>query len=752
MARYPLVRQNDQSDCGAAALATVALYHRLPVALETMRDLTGTDRIGTDLLALLDAAERLGFSVQGVEGEYEALDEVPLPAVAHIYNDDGEGHFIVLYKVRQKWVIIADPAHDGVEKLSREEFCRRWSGYLLLLTPDQPLHRPDGHDMTANPWRRFLRLLRGQLSILAEAFVCAIMLTLLGVTIALFIQHLVDSVLVRNESRLLNALGVGMLLVVLVRALFGALREYLLGYVGRKIDLGLVAAYNRHVLGLPMRFFETRQVGEILSRMHDTAKVREAISGTTLTVIVDATVVLMSLGILFCYDWQLALVAAAFAPLLVLSAIVHHPGVRRKSREAMEHSARFSAHMVEDVSGVETIKAFCAERARLERGEARLVRLVQSMFSLQKFGISMNALGGLVTGSAVIAVLWFGGHRVIASAMTIGQLMFFFSMLGYLLAPLERLSLVNLQIQDASVALDRLYQILELAGEPSGGPGQAKFGGLREGIVLKNVSFRYGSREDVLKEVDLTIPAGKTVAIVGESGSGKSTLLKLLMGFYQPTEGRLLVDGIDISDIQLSTLRSRIGVVSQEPFIFSGTVAENIALGRPGASLDEIAQAARSAGLEEFVAKLPQRYETVIGERGANLSGGQRQRLAIARALLRQPDVLIFDEATSHLDTTAEHAIQESLEGILSSRTAVLVAHRLSTIRRADLIYVLRTGRVVEQGTHEELMRLEGHYAGFWNAQTNVATDSERPTRPAVTLGVKGNPHHPSKVALSGHA
>ena len=560
----------------------------------------------------------------------------------------------------------------------------------------------------------------------------------LGVSTSFFIQHLVDSVLVRHEGRLLNALGVGMVLIVLFRTLFGLLRQYLVAHVGRKVDLALIAGYTRHILGLPLRFFEMRRVGEILSRIDDAAKVREAISGTTLTTVVDGTLVVVLLAVLWLYDARLALVAMAFVPVLVVGVAAHHPAARRRSREAMEEAARLSAHLVEDVSGVETVKAFGAERARAEEGEGHLVALVQANFSLQKLGIGMDTLGMFVTTVAGIVVLWYGGHRVMAGALTIGQLMFFYSLLGYLLEPLQRLASVNLKIQDALVAVDRLYQIMDLEVEPIGDRKKVTFEGVREAIELQDVGFRYGCRGPVLEGLNLRIPAGRTVAIVGESGSGKSTLLKLLMGFYGPTEGRILIDGVDLRDFELASLRGRIGLVAQDPFIFNGTLLENIALGRPGATREEVIAAARTAGLDEFIAGLPERYETVIGERGANLSGGQRQRLAIARALLRRPELLIFDEATSHLDTATERAIQESLQTALAGKTVVLVAHRLSTIKDADLIYVLHRGRVVEEGTHRQLMVREGRYWGLWRAQ---ADDGERPAlRPHGLRPVRERP------------
>ena len=718
------VRQHDQSDCGAAALATVALHYRRPLGLEQLRDLAGTDRIGTNLLGLLQAAERLGFTARGVKGVYEALSQVSLPAIAHIKTEEGLGHFVVLHRVRGHAVVVADPGR-GVRQLSREEFCRRWTGYLLLLVPERQASAAAVRT-PASPWGRFLGLLAPHTSVLLEAFVCALLMTVLGLSSSYFVQHLVDSVLVRGEGRLLNALGIGMILVLLFRSLFGMLRQYLVAHVGRKVDLVLIAGYARHVLTLPLRFFEMRQVGEILSRVNDAAKVREAISGTTLTAVVDATVVVLLLVVLFFYDLPLALMSAAFVPLLVASVMLHHPAVRRLSQDAMESGAQLSAHLVEDVSGVETGKAFGAERARAEEGEDRLIQLIGDIFSLQKLGLSINAAGMFVTTLAGIVILWYGGHRVIAGALTVGQLLFFYTLLGYLLGPLERLASVNLRLQDALVAVDRLYQILDIEVEKLNEVKKAPFRGVRDGLELHDVGFGYGFRAPVLEKVNLRVPAGKTVAILGESGSGKSTLLKLLMGFYPPSEGRITIDGVDLRDFDLESLRRGIGLVSQDPFIFNGTIGDNILLGRPEATQEEAMGAARLAGLEEFITSLPERYETVIGERGANLSGGQRQRLAIARALVRKPDILIFDEATSHLDTATERVIQDNLKTVLTGKTVILVAHRLSTVREADLIYVLHRGRIVEEGSHQQLLAREGWYWKLWRSQRGEAEEVGR--------------------------
>jgi ATP-binding cassette, subfamily C, bacteriocin exporter len=715
--RYTCVRQTDETDCGPAVLATLALHHGRAVSREQLRELTGTDRSGTSLLGLLRAAERLGFVAKAVKASYDGLCAAPLPAVAHVAADGGSGHFVVVHRAGPRGVLVADPAL-GIGKRPRDEFVRSWSGHLLLAAPDPVTAAGADGAAAPGPWHRFLRLLGEHTPLLLEGVFCALLMTLLGLGSSFFVKHLVDSVLVGQETGLLNALGGGMVLVIVFRTLFGALRQYLVAFVGRKVDLSVVAAYGRHVLRLPLAFFEARPSGEVLARVQDASYVREAVSGTTLATLVDGLLVVLLVGVLLLFDFALAAVTLAFVPVLVGAVAAHHAAVRRGSRAAMAAGSRFLAHFVEGVAGVETVKACGAERRRAEEGEERLAAAVNARFALQKVGLRVTSLAGLAAALAGLAVLWYGGHRVLAGALTVGDLMFFSSVVGYLLDPLERLASVNTRVQEALVAVERLYQTLDAPAESTAEPHKVPFTGLCTALELRDVTFRYGHRGDVLSGLTLRIPAGQTVAVVGESGSGKSTLVKLLLGFYAPTGGCIRVDGTDLRDIDLASLRQRIGLVSQDPYVFSGTLRENIALGRPTAPLAEVAAAARAAGLEEFVNDLPERYDTMIGERGVNLSGGQRQRLAIARALLRRPDLLVFDEATSHLDTATERAIQQSLRQELAGRTVVLVAHRLSTVRDADLICVVHHGRVVESGTHDQLIAGRGRYAALWWAQT----------------------------------
>jgi len=714
MARYTVVRQNDRSDCGAAALATLALHHGIRRGLETLRELSATDRDGANLLGLQRAAEALGFSAKAVRTSIDVLPGVPLPAIAHVRNTEGAGHFVVIHQVRRGRVVLADPS-QGLVRMQLDEFAKQWSGHALLAVPTVRLD-PRGIGDSVPPWQRLIDLLRPQQWVLVEATMCALCITLLAIATSYFVQHLVDSVLVRQESKLLNALGIGMVAVVCFRALFNMLRQYLLAHAGRKVHLVLLSGYMRHLLRLPMRFFETRQLGDIMSRMGETARLREAINGAVTSALVDGTVVAGILGILWAYDGPLALATSAVVPIFLVTVALHHGSGRRHVQEVLESNSHLTTHLVEDIAGIETIKLFAAEEPRTVKGEGRILALVQSVFALQTLEIRVQSLAMLVTGLASVAVLWFGGHRVIAGALSVGELLFFYTLLLTVLEPLNRLAMVNLKLQDALVAVDRLFQILDLETERSA-VEKIPFTELKSQIEFRDVGFSYGNRGTLFEALNLKIDAGQTVAVVGESGSGKSTLLKLLLAEYQPSAGQVLLDGVDLRDFSLETLRRRIAVVSQDPYIFNGTIRDNLSLADENASFEEVAAAARAAGLEEFINSLPRRWETHIGERGVNLSGGQRQRLAIARAVLGDPAIVVFDEATSHLDTITEQAIQSGLRSFLAGRTVLVIAHRLSTVQDADRICVLRGGQFVEQGTSHELLAARGLFARLWQAQ-----------------------------------
>jgi ATP-binding cassette, subfamily C, bacteriocin exporter len=727
--RFPLVLQHDATDCGAAALAMIARHYGMNVSIGHIRQWAGVDRQGANLFGLMKAAEKIGFTAKGVKGDWDGLCKVPLPLICHTVNESKFGHFVVVHKIAKNIVHVADPG-CGLVKLTREEFCQRWTGYALLLTPAALKPEPK---KGSSKWAFVRELASPHTGIVAAAVVCSLIMTLLGLGTSFFVQHLVDNILVHSNSKALTFALVGMVLLLLFRALFDVVRSYYLIDVARKVDLALLACYMRHVMHMPMNFFETRRVGEILSRLNDAIKIRQLISGTALTAIVDGTMIVVTSAVMLLTDWRLAIMCLAFAPLIVGTVLLIRKPLAKRQRDLMERSAQLESQLVEDLSGIETIKASGMADRRLLMTESKLVGIAKTILSSGNFGVVLQLSTFLLIGGATLGVLGYGGFRVIDGHLTIGKLMFFYSLTHYLYDPLQRLANVGASLQDAAIAMDRLWEILclELEEPKQEGKRKAKIKTIQSGLRLTNVSFQYGYREEVLKSINLDIPAGKVVALVGESGSGKSTVCKLLAGFYEPTKGTITIDSCNLKDLSVAPWRRRIGYVPQDPHVFSGTIVENIAFGRPRAPMSKIERAAKLAGLTDFIEKLPERYNTMVGERGLNMSGGQRQRLAIARAVLANPQLFIFDEATSHLDTKTERAMQAMLREVMRGRTALIVAHRLSTVRDADIICVLKDGRVAEQGNHCELMMRRGLYWALWCAQTEHEPVAQ--FQPAVT-------------------
>lgn len=710
-------------------LATISKHYKLPISIAKIRDVSRTDLRGTSLLGLSIAAEKIGFQATGVRAQWESFfGEVNFPTIAHVLNDQKLGHFVVLYEVHEDKVLLSDPA-TGIVEWTKEKFLERWRihlsgeegddepyGALLLLTPTSSMYQSE-ELKKGSKWERLWAVMRPRLPIVFEAFLCALLATLLALGTSFFMQVLIDNVLVHEKVSVLNTLAIGMGLLYLFRTGFGVLRQYLLVHLAQKIDLELILQYYGHILKMPIRFFRTRQVGEILSRMNDASKVRALIQGTTLSLLLDMMMFVFAAGVMFYYHATLTFIVLAFLPVFAISVYLLNRPITAVQRKAMEQSAELEAHLVESVSGVATLKSFAAESSARRKTEQKFVKVIKTGFRGAMLGMAASTIGGLVSSFAGLFVLWYGGQQVIEHELSLGQLMFFNSLLGYLLGPMERISEVNVAIQDALIALDRLSETLDL--DPEQKPDAKGYAPekVRGEYAIEGLHFAYGHREPVLKNIDLRIPAGTALALVGESGSGKTTLANLLARFDDPTEGRILLDGVDLRDWDIHALRKAMGVVPQETFLFRGKVRENIALGHSEASLQEIMEAARKAQVHDFLINLPERYESLIGERGVDLSGGQRQRLAIARALLNAPQVLILDEATSNLDSETEAAIQTTLQEIKGGRTTILIAHRLSTVMFADQIAVVHKGEIVEQGTHEQLMRKRGKYFSMWRRQ-----------------------------------
>ena len=703
--RYPALLQLSETDCAAACLSMILRYYGKHVSINRLRDLANVSREGASMYTIAEAAETLGFQTRGIRASYEHLEKVELPAIAH-----WEGfHYTVLYEITPNRVVIADPA-IGLCKLSREEFEKAWSGYLLLFTPTAKIEEVEE---SRTSFGRFLPLLKPYYRLLFEIFLASVLLQLFGLATPIFTQVIVDRVLVHKSTSLLNVLLVGMVLIAVFQSVTAALRYYLLVHTTRRLDLQMVVDFYRHVLSLPMRYFEERKVGDILKRFNENARIRDFLTGRTLGVMLDCLMVSVYIGLMLYYNIKLTILALVFIPGYVILTLVVTPIFKRQFREAFVKGAEADSQMVESVTGVGTVKATAAERRIRWKLEGLFVKSLNVQFRTALWGMGTTSVGNLLQMLNIIFLFWYGAHLVINGELSIGQLVAFNLLAGNITRPI--LNVVDLwrEFQEISVAFERLNDVFDAKPEEDTAKlGLIRMPSIRGHIKFDNVTFRYPTRADknALQNINLEISPGQTVALVGRSGSGKTTFANMLLRLHQPSEGRIFIDGHDLRQVLISSLRSQVGVVPQDVFLFSGTIRENIAFGDPEAPLERVVGAAMLAGAHEFVSELPLGYETRIGERGQSLSGGQKQRIAIARALFKQPRILIFDEATSALDSESERAIQQNLDQILKDRTTLIIAHRLSTVRNADWIVVIDKGAIVEQGNHYSLMEQKGMY------------------------------------------
>ncbi|HIK04342.1 MAG TPA: peptidase domain-containing ABC transporter [Trichormus sp. M33_DOE_039] len=703
--RYPFYAQQSSSDCGAACLVMISRYWGKRFSVNRLRDLANVDRNGASLRGLSVAAESIGFSTRPVKASLDQLAKQNLPAIVH-----WEGkHYIVVYEITAKNVIVADPA-IGQLTLSHREFKANWSGYVLLLQPTAMLK--DVKE-TSTPFWQFFELLKPYSLVMLEVFVASLFIQIFGLITPLFTQLILDRVVVQRSELTLTAVGIGLLIFSVFRVAMMGLRQYLLDHTANKVDLALIVAFIRHTLKLPLNFFESRYVGDILSRVQENRKIQRFLSGEALSILLDLLTVFIYVGLMWWYSWKMALLALVIVPPFAALALIATPFLQRTSREIFSAIATESSYLIEALTGIRTVKATAVEQTVRWHWEDLLNKEVKTTFSGQVINNRLQIFSNLIQGVMTTALLWFGAYLVIHDQLTIGQLVAFNMLMSNIITPFQRLTVLWNQLQEVIIAVERINDVLDTEPEENLlSQSRQSLTKLQGHIRFDNVTFRYHPESDnnILENLSFTIKPGQMVALVGRSGSGKTTISKLVLGLYPPTDGKVLIDGQDITSLSLTSLRQQVGVVDQDTFLFGGTIRENISLGHPGATLNEIITAAKLAGADDFIKKLPMGYETQIGEGGGLLSGGQRQRIAIARALLGNPQLLVLDEATSHLDTESERIIQKNLNTILRDRTTLVIAHRLSTIRQADLILVLDRGVLIESGNHDELMAKRGHY------------------------------------------
>ncbi len=716
------VLQRDITDCGAACLVSVAAWYRLRLPVARVRQFASTDVKGTNILGLIEAAERLGFQARGVKGAADglrnagaadgrnavpALRMLPVPAILHVRP----GHFVVLYRAGRRRFTIMDPA-DG--KFHRVASLDDWTGVAVLLMPGSEF-KP-GNEKVPH-FRRFWHLLRPHRSVGLQALTGAIVYTVLGLSTSIYVQKIVDNVLVDGNKGLLTTLSLGMLAILLLQTVVGNIKSIFALKTGQQIDARLILGYYKHVLGLPQRFFDTMRVGEIISRISDAVKIRTFINEVAIGMVVNACIVVLSFSLMFLYYWKLALLMLVILPVYLCVYKASDLLNKKWQRLLMERSAELNSHLVESLNSVATIKTFGLERFAGEKTETRFVRLLKSVFHASEGNLYLGSAASLFTGGFTVALLWAGSLFVLDRQLSPGELMSFYALLGYFTGPVMALIGANTSVQNALIAADRLFEILDVAGEDETGtfpftPGD---------VVFKGVTFRYGSRVTVFRDFNLRVKRGHITAVVGESGSGKSTLAALVQNLYPLQEGHVFLGDLDVRYIAPASLRRHLGVVPQQIDLFAGTILENIAVGEYEPNLGEVLRVSRLLGITEFIEKLPMGFQTQLGEHGVNLSGGQRQRIAIARALYRDPDILVLDEATASLDSISDQRVQEVVRSLRAAgKTILIIAHRLSTVMHADKIVVLQEGKLIGEGTHPELLVGNAVYADLWERHRGI--------------------------------
>jgi len=695
-------------DQGLEALVMLLHFQGVAADREQIRHRLGTDKIGAS--EILRCARDLGLKARSLRTDWLRLAWTPLPAIASLRD----GGFMVIGKAADDKVLVQIPGQARPAFMTEVELLAIWDGGLILMT-----RRAGLSDITRRfdiTW--FLGAIHKYRRLLGEVLVASFFLQIFALVSPLFFQVIIDKVLVHRSLSTLDVLVIGLVAISMFETVLGILRTYLFAHTTNRIDVELGARLFRHLLALPMAYFQARRVGDSVARVRELENIRNFLTSSALTLAIDLLFTFVFLAVMFVYSPLLTgIVLGSFPFYIAISAGVT-PLFRRRLDDKFRRGAENQAFLVESVTGIETLKAMAVEPQMQRRWEEQLAGYVAASFRVLSLGNTASQMVQFVSKVVTAAILYFGARLVIDGGLSVGELVAFNILAGRVSAPVLRLAQIWQDFHQARLSVQRLGDILNTTAEPTYSVGRTQLPVLRGNISFDHVTFRYRvDGQEILHDISFDVPAGQMVGIVGPSGSGKSTFAKLVQRLYVPESGRVLIDGTDIAMADPAGLRRQIGVVLQENVLFNRSVRENIALSDPAMPMERVIAAATLAGAHEFILELPEGYDTVVGERGSTLSGGQRQRIAIARALIADPKILIFDEATSALDYESERVIQQNMKEIARDRTVLIIAHRLSTVRAADRIVTLERGRLVEDGTHDALIKTGGRYATLHRMQ-----------------------------------
>lgn len=711
---HPGMGATPSVDSGLACLVMLARFHNVAASPEQLTHEYAEDGRMFGRTEVLLAAKKLGLKAKSARSSLSRLSHTPLPAIAA----DGDGRFFIIARLDDGKALIHDPQAQRPEVLSFEELEARWTGELILIRSESSL----AGDLARFDFSWFIPAIVKYRKLLGEVLLVSFVLNVFALLTPLFFQVVMDKVLVHRGLTTLDVIAIGLLGIMVFETLLSGLRSYVFAHTASRIDVELGSRLFRHLVTLPLAYFQARRVGDSVARVRELENIRSFLTGNSITLILDVLFSVVFIAVMFMYSGWLTLVVILSLPLYFIVSLLITPVLRARLNESFTRGAENQAFLVETINGIDTLKSMAVEPQINRKWDNQLAGYVAASFKTQTLSTIANESVGFIGKLVTVTTLWLGARLVVEGDLSVGQLIAFNMLAGRVSQPIMRLAQLWTNFQQTGVSVQRLGDILNTRTELSQNSRSA-LPPLRGDVEFDQVQFRYRpDGSEVLRGISLTIKAGEVIGVVGRSGSGKSTLTRLLQRLYTPERGRVLVDGMDLALADVSSLRRQIGVVLQDNMLFARSIRENIALVDPGTPIEAVMQAAKMAGAHEFILELPEGYDTVVGEHGASLSGGQRQRIAIARALIGNPRILIFDEATSALDYESERIIQQNMQAICKGRTVIIIAHRLSAVRDANRILVMDRGQIVEQGSHTELLTHQaGHYSRLHRLQQGGA-------------------------------